>query len=133
MITSPSPLAYASCWPAFRALLRRAYGELSAADANLIHTGDLVVDLDRAQARRGDQVLGLTPTEFKLLVYLARHTGQALGRGQIPTAVWGYAADVESENLVNVHIRRLREKVELDPSRPALILTVPGIGYRWVG
>jgi two-component system response regulator MtrA len=46
--------------------------------------------------------------------------------------VWGHAADVESERAVNVHIRRLREKVELDPSRPALILTVPGIGYRLV-
>lgn len=45
-------------------------------------------------------------------------------------AVWGYDADVESERTVNVHIRRLREKVELDPGRPTLILTVPGLGYR---
>jgi len=97
-----------------RALLRRAYGEFSAADAELLYVRDLV----------------LTPTEFRLLVYLARHPGQALSRAQIIDAVWGYQADVESEKAVNVHIRRLREKVELDPSRPSLILTVPGIGYR---
>jgi DNA-binding response OmpR family regulator len=65
-----------------------------------------------------------------LLVYLARHPGQALSRAQILDAVWGYDAEVDSERAVNVHVRRLREKVELDPSRPALILTVPGIGYR---
>ena len=55
-----------------------------------------------------------------------------LTRQQILDAVWGYAADVDSERTVNVHIRRLREKVEIDPSRPSLILTVPGIGYRLV-
>ncbi|NJL56323.1 winged helix-turn-helix domain-containing protein [bacterium] len=51
-------------------------------------------------------------------------------RSQILDEVWGYDAEVENERIVNVHIRRLREKVELDPSAPQLILTVPGIGYR---
>ncbi len=120
-----------------RAQLRRAYGELSNGDASLVHAGDLVVDLARAQAWRAGagpdgsrQALALTPTEFKLLAYLARHPGAVLSRTQILEAVWGYDADVEGERLINVHIRRLREKVELDPSRPTLILTVPGIGYR---
>jgi len=116
-----------------RALLRRAYGELSATDADVLYAGDLVIDRGRGQVRCGNQQLNLTPTEFRLLVYLARHPGQALSRGQILDAVWGYTADVESDRAVNVHIRRLREKVELDPSRPTLILTVPGIGYRLVG
>ena len=113
-----------------RALLRRAYGELSAADANLLYAGDLVIDLGRGQVSRGGRPLNLTPTEFKLLAYLARHPGQALSRDQILGGVWGYDADVEGEGLINVHVRRLREKVEIDPSHPALILTVPGIGYR---
>jgi DNA-binding response OmpR family regulator len=56
-----------------------------------------------------------------------------LSRGQILDAVWGYDADLESERIVNVHIRRLREKVEVEPSRPTLILTVPGMGYRLAG
>jgi two-component system response regulator MtrA len=113
-----------------RAQLRRAYGELAAAEADLLYAGDLVIDRGRAQVRRGQQLLNLTPTELRLLVYLAQNPRQALSRAQILDAVWGYDADVESERVVNVHIRRLREKVELDPSRPTLILTVPGIGYR---
>jgi DNA-binding response OmpR family regulator len=116
-----------------RAHLRRAYGDLAAADADLLYARDLVIDRGRGQVRRGQQVLGLTPTEFRLLVYLAQHPGQALSRAQIIDAVWGYDADVESERAVNVHIRRLRAKVEVDPSRPMLILTVPGIGYRLAG
>jgi DNA-binding response OmpR family regulator len=116
-----------------RALLRRAYGELSATDANQLFVADLVIDGNRGQVWRGPQQINLTPTEFRLLVFLARHPGQALSRAQILEAVWGYDADVESERTINVHIRRLREKIELDPGRPALILTVPGIGYRLVG
>lgn len=77
-------------------------------------------------------MISLTPIEFRLLAYLARHPGQVMTRAQIFDAVWGYVSDAESERMINVHIRRLREKVELDPSRPALILTVPGVGYRLV-
>jgi len=116
-----------------RAHLRRAYGELASADADLLYAGDLVIDRTRGQVRRGNQTINLTPTEFRLLVFLAQHPGQALNRAQILDAVWGYEADVDGERAVNVHIRRLREKVELNPSRPSLILTVPGIGYRLVG
>ena len=115
-----------------RAQLRRAYGELSNAESGILFAGDLVIDQVRGQARRGDQPLNLTPIEFRLLVYLVSHRGQALSRPQIIEAVWGFTPDLESERTVNVHIRRLREKVELDPSRPSLILTVPGIGYRLV-
>jgi two-component system response regulator VicR len=113
-----------------RAQLRRAYGDLAGADSDLLYVGDLVIDRGRSLVQRGRELLSLTPTEFRLLVYLAQNREQALTRSQILDAVWGYAADVESERIVNVHIRRLREKVELDPGKPAFILTVPGIGYR---
>jgi two-component system response regulator MtrA len=116
-----------------RAQLRRAYGDLVPAGADQLCAGDLVIDRGRAKVRRGQELLNLTPTEFRLLVYLAQNPGLALTRSQILDAVWGYDADVESERIFNVHIRRLREKVELDPSRPALVLTVPGIGYRLSG
>lgn len=118
-----------------RALLRRSYGEFSAsaADADLFYVRDLVLDRARGVVRRGDDVINLSPIEFRLLVFLAQHSSQALSRAQIVQAVWGYDTDLESERSVNVHIRRLREKVELDPSRPSLILTVPGVGYRLVG
>jgi DNA-binding response OmpR family regulator len=113
-----------------RAQLRRAYGEFSNVDADLLYAGDLVIDIGRGQARRGDELLNLTPTEFRLLAYFTRHRGQALTRAMIIAEVWGYTSDAEIERTVNVHIRRLREKVEVDPGCPSLILTVPGIGYR---
>ncbi len=114
-----------------RALLRRAYGELAAnANSHQLFVADLVIDLDRSLVQRGQTQLELTPTEFRLFVYLARHPGQALTRAQILQGAWGYDTAVEDPRTVNVHIRRLREKVELTPSRPTLILTVPGVGYR---
>ena len=93
---------------------------------------DLAINVDSAQVTRGAQIVNLTPTEYRLFLYLARHAGQALSRSQILQAVWNDAGGIESERTVNVHIRRLRQKVELEPSKPALILTVPGIGYRLV-
>lgn len=116
-----------------RALLRRAYGELSVSENEILYAADLVIDRTGGQVWRGDHLLNLTPTEFRLLTYLAQHQGQALSRRQILDAIWGYTAEIESERTVNVHIRRLREKVEPDPSRPTLILTIPGIGYRFEG
>jgi len=113
-----------------RAQLRRAYGDYSSAESSVIVINDLVLEQATGQVRRGEEVINLTPTEFRLLSYLARHRGQALSRAQIVEAVWGFAPDIESEKTVNVHIRRLREKVELNPDQPSLILTVPGIGYR---
>src|SRR5512133_530325 len=113
-----------------RAQLRRAYGDYSSAESSQVLIYDIVLDHAVGQARRGDELLNLTPTEFRLLAYLARHRGQALSRAQIVEAVWGFASDIESEKTVNVHIRRLREKIELRSDQPSLILTVPGIGYR---
>lgn len=115
-----------------RAQLRRAYGEYASGQGELIYAHDLVIDLTRGQVRREEQILNLTPTEFRLVAYLARHLGQALTREQIIEEVWNFTPDLESERTVNVHIRRLREKVESDPQHPSLILTVPGIGYRMV-
>jgi DNA-binding response OmpR family regulator len=116
-----------------RAQIRRTYGEFAGGGGGAILVGDLVVDLARSLVLRGDQALNLTPTEFRLLAYLAQNRGRAISRDQIIEAVWGHAPDLESDRAVNVHIRRLREKVEIDPAQPALILTVPGIGYRMIG
>jgi DNA-binding response OmpR family regulator len=74
----------------------------------------------------------LTPTEFRLLVFLAQHPGQIFSRGQLMEQVWGRSADYYDEKTVSVHIRRLREKIEVDASDPRLVLTVPGLGYRLV-
>ncbi len=116
-----------------RAQLRRNYGDYALVDSASVVIADLVLDSTTGQVRRGDAFISLTPIEFRLLSYLARHRGQAVTRAQIVEAVWGYAPDLESEKSVNVHIRRLREKIELQPEEPSIILTVPGIGYRLVG
>jgi DNA-binding response OmpR family regulator len=113
-----------------RALLRRAYGELAAAEADQLFVADLVIDRTRAGVSRGGQQMNLTPTEFRLLVFMAQHPGQVLSRAQIMEHVWGHPSEYYDDKTVNVHVRRLREKIELDPSRPRLILTVPGMGYR---
>ncbi len=113
-----------------RANLRRAYGELATTDSDQLYINDIVIDLGRGKVERGQQTLNLTPTEFRLLIFLARNPNQALSRAQILRTVWEDGDGIENERTVNVHIRRLREKVELTPSQPTLILTVPGIGYR---
>lgn len=115
------------------AQLRRVYGDLSNANADLLMVGDLTIDQTRGQTMRAGQIIFLTPIEYRLLVHLARHRGHALSRAQIVESVWGHSPDADSEKAVNVHVRHLREKIEADPERPALLLTVPGIGYRLVG
>lgn len=124
------PFSFRELVSRIRAHLRRAYGDYSSAESAVVVINDLVLEQATGQVRRGDESINLTPIEFRLLSYLARHRGQALTRSQIVEAVWGYAPDIESEKTVNVHIRRLREKIELKPDQPSLILTVPGIGYR---
>lgn len=114
-----------------RAMLRRAYGELSVNDGDVFRLAGLVIDRTSGQVTRDGGLLNLTPTEFRLLALFAQHAGQVLSRRQILDAVWGYTSEVESEKTVNVHIRRLREKIEPDPANPTLLLTVPGMGYRF--
>ncbi len=113
-----------------RSLLRRAYGELSSAEADVLYVGDLVVDRSRATVTRDGASLSLTPTEFRLLVFMAQHPGQAFSRGQLIENVWGGDGEFYDDKTVSVHVRRLREKIEAEPSNPRLLLTVPGIGYR---
>lgn len=113
-----------------RALMRRSYGELATAEADVLYAGDLVIDRTSARVTRGGREINLTPTEFRLLVFFAQHPGQAFSRGQLIEHVWGSDGELYDDKTVSVHVRRLREKIEPDPSDPTLVLTVPGIGYR---
>ena len=89
--------------------------------------GRLGVGLERDGRR-----VNLTPTEFRLLRYLAERPERLLSRAQIIEAVWGYTADIGYDRTVDVHVRRLREKIEDDPGSPRWIQTVRGFGYRFV-
>jgi DNA-binding response OmpR family regulator len=113
-----------------RSLLRRAYGELASTEADILYAGELTIDRTRASVTRDGRSVNLTPTEFRLLVFLAQHPGQVFSRGQLIENVWGSDADFYDDRTVSVHVRRLREKIELEPGDPRIVLTVPGLGYR---
>jgi DNA-binding response OmpR family regulator len=113
-----------------RSLLRRTYGELSSAEADVLYVGDLVVDRSRATVVSDGRELNLTPTEYRLFVFLAQHPGQVFSRAQLLENVWGSDGEFYDDKTVSVHVRRLREKIESEPSNPRLLLTVPGLGYR---
>lgn len=105
----------------------------AALDAGMVFSfDDLVIDEGRREIRRDGQVLAMKPKEFELLIFLARNRGIALGRSLILERVWGWDFDGGSRT-VDVHIRWLREKIEVDPANPQRILTVRGIGYRFDG
>ena len=91
--------------------------------------GPLSIDPAAYLVRRGATEIALTATEFRLLFEFARHAGQVLTRDQLLELVWGYTYLGDSR-LVDVHVQRLRAKIEDDPARPLLILTVRGVGYR---
>jgi DNA-binding response OmpR family regulator len=112
-----------------RAVLRRAGGGLSASDVLLLRAGDLEVDVRAHEARRNGQVLSLTVKEFDLLAHLMRYPDRAFRRDELLEAVWGYTYGDTA--TVTVHMRRLREKVESDPSAPRHLRTVQGVGYRF--
>lgn len=90
---------------------------------------DLVIDLAAHSVRRDEQEILLTPLEFSLLVALARKPGEVFTRERLLEEVWEYqhAADTR---LVNVHVQRLRSKIEKDPEHPEIVITVRGIGYK---
>ena len=91
--------------------------------------GDLIVDVSARQVFRGEVELALTPLEFELLHTLAREPQRAFSREELLESVWGYQYKADTR-LVNVHVQRLRAKVELDPENPVIVCTVRGFGYR---
>src|ERR671935_2941094 len=95
----------------------------------MLEIGDISIDVAGHSVKRGGEPINLTPLEFDLLVALARKPRQVFTREVLLEQVWGYrhAADTR---LVNVHVQRLRAKIEPDPERPEVILTVRGVGYK---
>lgn len=113
-----------------RALLRRAYGDLASTESDVLYVADLVIDRTRGTVRRAGRDLGLTPLEMRLLVFFAQHPSRVFSRAQLIEQVWGMHAGLYDEKSVSVHVRRLREKIEDDPSDPRIVITVAGLGYR---
>ena len=94
-----------------------------------LQIGDIVVDAAGHEVRRGSQTINLTPLEFDLLLALASKPQQVFTREMLLEQVWGYHYKADTR-LVNVHVQRLRAKVEEDPDNPKIVMTVRGVGYR---
>jgi two-component system KDP operon response regulator KdpE len=99
------------------------------AERSVLVIGDLEIDNVRHRVRRAGTEIKLTPKEFELLSFLARHAGKVLSHRQILTAVWG-PAHTEDTQYLRVYIGHLRQKIEQTPDDPRVVVTEPGIGYR---
>lgn len=111
-----------------KANLRRYQGSSNVV-GNIMQIEDLIIDLSMYQVKKKSQIIELTHREFELLTYLAKHRGQVFTREHLLQSVWGYDyfGDVRT---VDVTVRRLREKIEDDPSNPDYVITKRGIGYK---
>ncbi len=115
-----------------KAVLRRYQGEEKgkAASEGVIEAGDIALDRERHEVRVRGEVVEMPLMEFRLLELFLRHPGKALPREYLTTQVWEGDYFGQSKTL-DVHVRRLREKVEEDPAHPRHIITVRGVGYRF--
>jgi DNA-binding response OmpR family regulator len=112
------------------AVLRRVNGNSPGPGSGVVGHGDLEVDLDRREVQLRGEMVHLTRKEFDLLAYLVSHPGVTFSRTQLLEEVWDFAWDGDS-GTVTVHVRRVREKIEDDPSSPSRLVTVWGVGYRF--
>jgi DNA-binding response OmpR family regulator len=112
-----------------QSVLRRSQGPVDHRGAQTLEDADLVIDLSARRAERSGAELALTSREFDLLAFLMSNPGRAFDRATLMQQVWGW--EFGDQSTVTVHVRRLRAKVEDDPSEPVRLVTVWGTGYRW--
>jgi len=112
-----------------QAVLRRARNT----ESNIFSSGEILIDYDKMLVKKSDEVIKLTATEYRLLTFLTRNSGQVLTRQSILEKLWDVDEEFVDENTLSVNIKRLRQKLEKDPKKPEYIKTVFGIGYTWGG
>lgn len=125
------PFAIGELLARMRACLRQTRASSEPA-AGVLRHGPLQIDLAAHAVTLNGALMHLTPKEFDLLELLARNPGRVMTHRQLLKQVWG-PANVEDLPYLRVYVGQLRQKIEVDPAAPALILTEPGIGYRWAG
>ncbi|GAA4826740.1 response regulator transcription factor [Saccharopolyspora rosea] len=112
-----------------RNVLRRTMAMPPAPSDGVLRAGDVVVDRAARVVSKAGRPLTLTNKEFDLLVFLMTNPGRVFRRDELMREIWAH--DIGDQSTVTVHVRRLREKIEDDPSRPAMVMTVWGVGYRF--
>ena len=110
-------------------LRRNTYLEQRSVEDDKIEFGDMVIFPNKGEVRKKDQLIPFTAKELQLLIFLASHPNQIFSKSKICETVWGEEY-IGLDNTIMVHIRRLREKIEEDPSKPKRIVTVKGLGYK---
>jgi phosphate regulon transcriptional regulator PhoB len=124
----PKPFSPRELVARVKAVLRRTAAPVTPSEAPVM-AGSLRLDPTRHEVSKDDQAIELSAMEFRLLEFFLRHRGRVFTRTQLLDQVWGQDRFVEPRT-VDVHIRRLRERVEDEPRKPSLILTVRGMGYK---
>ena len=109
--------------------MRGALRRTSPAD-NVLTMGDVRLNVTSGAVTRGGAEVFLSALEYRLLLYFLQHKGKLVTREMLRDAIWDSAGEYVSDNALNVYIKRLREKVEADPSDPSIIVTVRGLGYK---
>jgi DNA-binding response OmpR family regulator len=122
------PFSFAELAARIQAVLARAQAKADT-PRRILTYGEVVIDVDRRLAKRNEEVIPLTPTEFRLLEYLARHQGRAIPEAELAQEIWGTYRE-ENSTALRRYIFLLRQKIEDDPANPKLVLTVRGYGYR---
>jgi two-component system alkaline phosphatase synthesis response regulator PhoP len=124
----PKPFSPKELVARVRAVLRRS--EMAQAPAEVVRAGDVTLDVPRLAVRVKDRAVDLTPTEFQLVLALARAPGRVFTRAQLLDVVHGVAFE-SYERAIDAHVKNIRRKLEPDPREPRYLLTVHGVGYRF--
>ena len=126
------PFRLGELFSRIRALLRRSGSKnIPGEDSSVLTSGNISIDLLTSRVTLYGQPLELTAAEYRLLCLLVRNAGLVVTRSMILDELWDGAGHFVDDNTLSVYIRRLREKIEKNPSRPELLTTVRGFGYRW--
>jgi two-component system alkaline phosphatase synthesis response regulator PhoP len=128
----PKPFEPLELLARMEALLRRSLSKLTTSSGESYSFGDIRVDFRRTEVSRDGKPIELSALEFRLLRYFLEHRGETLSRDELLDNVWRYDPSVYSRT-VDVHVSSLRQKIERDPAKPELIVTVYGLGYKFLG
>jgi DNA-binding response OmpR family regulator len=126
------PFSFMELMARAEAILRRCGHGSEAGRCGSVAFGEVAVDFDRHEARKGTETLNLSPREYRLLHYFVEHRGEVVSREDLLDAVWGYDT-IPFTRTVDTHIAKLRKKIEDDPTDPKYLITVHRVGYKFVG